>query len=211
MFRYESEMIPVLVDNLSRVFKTEYITTEFSTGNGVADLVLTTELNNENLFLNDYGLMSLFVNLFHQNKKINTGVINEKKLDKKRVKKLLQYLENDAFIVIEGDKIIRNRKYKAHTQNLISVEAKLKDWKSGFYQALRYKFFSNKSYLAYPEQYIHRVDLNLLKEHNIGLISVGQDSIQFIFKPKAEKPQDVTSYFFLSELFAQQFKSNKYL
>ncbi len=204
MFRYESEMIPILVDNLSKVFKTEYITTEFSTGNGVADLVFTTEMNDENLFLNDYGLMALFVNLFHQNKKISTGIFDEKKLNKSRVKRLLRCLENDEFIVIDGDRIIRNRKYKAHTQNLISVEAKLKDWKSGFYQALRYKFFSHKSYLAYPEQYIHRVDLNLLKEHNIGLISVGQDTIQFIFKPKAEKPKDVTSYFFLSELFAKE-------
>ena len=63
MFRYESEMIPVLVENLSKVFNTGYITTEFSTGNGVADLVFTTEMNEEKLFFNDYGLMALFVSL----------------------------------------------------------------------------------------------------------------------------------------------------
>jgi len=203
-------MIPVLVDNLSKVFKTKYITTEFGTGNGVADLVLTTEMNDENLFLNDYGLMAMFVSLFHQNKRISTDVLNEKKLDKNRVRKLLQYLEDDDFILFEGNNIVRNRKYKAHTQNLISVEAKLKDWKSGFYQALRYKFFSNKSYLAYPEHYIHRVDLNFFRKHKNNLISVGHDGIQFIFKPKAERPQDVTSYFFLSELFAKEIRKKVY-
>lgn len=206
MFRYESEMIPVLVENLSKVFNTEYITTEFSTGNGVADLVFTTEMNEENLFFNDYGLMALFVSLFQQNKMLNAELLYESNYNKNRLKKLLHCLEGDDFIAFDGDKIIRNRKYKAHTQNLFSVEAKLKDWKSGFYQALRYKFFSHKSYLAYPEKYIHRVDLDLLKEHNIGLIAVKQDNIRFVYKPKTEKPQDITSYYFLSEIFAREMR-----
>lgn len=209
MFRYESEMIPVLIENLSKVFKTEYITTEFSTGNGVADLVFTTELNDEDLFLNDYALMSLFVNLFQQNKHLTTKQLQKSSIDKTRLKNLLTHLEINDFIGYDGEIIIRNRKYKAHTRNLLSVEAKLNDWKSGFYQTLRYKFFSHQSYLAYPEKNIHRVDLGLLKEHNIGLISVGDDKIRFISKPKTEKPKDITSYYFLSELFAHQFKTKK--
>ena len=209
MFRYESEMIPVLIENLSMVFKTEYITTEFSTGNGVADLVFTTEMNDEDLYLNDYALMSLFVNLFQKNKHLTTKQLLKSSIDKTRLKNLLALLEMNDFIRYDGEIIIRNRKYKAHTQNLLSVEAKLNDWKSGFYQALRYKFFSHQSYLAYPEKNIHRVDLDLLKEHNIGLISVGDDKIRFISKPKIEKPKDITSYFFLSELFAKQLKKEK--
>ncbi|MBK9564454.1 MAG: hypothetical protein IPO37_04485 [Saprospiraceae bacterium] len=209
MFRYESEMIPVLIENLSMVFKTEYITTEFSTGNGVADLVFTTEMNDEDLYLNDYALMSLFVNLFQKNKHLTTKQLLKSSIDKTRLKNLLALLEMNDFIGYDGEIIIRNRKYKAHTQNLLSVEAKLNDWKSGFYQALRYKFFSHQSYLAYPEKNIHRVDLDLLKEHNIGLISVGDDKIRFISKPKIEKPKDITSYFFLSELFAKQLKKEK--
>ena len=207
MFRYESEMIPVLVDNLSKVFQTKYITTEFSTGNGVADLVFTTEFNNEKLFFNDYGLMSLFVTLFQQNKKLKSENVYEKCFDKVRLKKLLNRLEGEDYICFEGDYIIQTRQYKAHTQNLFSIEAKLKDWKSGFYQAMRYKFFSHKSYLAYPKQYIHRVDLALLKENNIGLISVDETDLEFMFIPKTEEPQDVISYYFLSELFAKEFKA----
>jgi hypothetical protein len=103
MFRYESEMIPVLVDNLSKVFQTKYITTEFSTGNGVADLVFTTEFNNEKLFFNDYGLMSLFVTLFQQNKKLKSENVYEKCFDKVRLKKLLNRLEGEDYICFEGD------------------------------------------------------------------------------------------------------------
>lgn len=211
MFRYESEMIPVLAENLSKAFQTKHITTEFSTGNGVADLVFTTEINKVNLFFNDYGLVALFVNIFQKNKTLSTELLYKKASNKNLLKKLLNCLEDDKFITFDGDRIICNRKYKAHTQNLFSVEAKLKDWKSGFYQALRYKFFSHKSYLAYPEQYIHRVDLNLLKEHNIGLIAVKKNGINFIYKPKTEKPQDIISYYFLSEMFVRDIEKKSYV
>lgn len=206
MFKYESEMIPVLIESLSKVFNTEYITTEFKTGNGIADLVFTTDLSKENIYLNDYGMMSLFVNLFQQKKKLKKELLYANCFDKIQLKKLLTRLEYDDFIYVDGNNIIKRRNYKAHTQNLFSVEAKLNDWKSGFYQALRYKFFSHKSYLAYPKQYIHRVDLELLKENNIGLISVEHNSIRIIHNPKSEKPQDLVSFFFLSESFAQKFR-----
>lgn len=210
MFRYESEMIPVLVKNLTKVFNTEYITTEFNTGNGVADLVFSTKLSEERLFFNDYGTMALFVNLFDKNKTVKADSLSNGQYDKIKLKKLLKLLEYEEYIYFEGIEIKTTRAYKPHTNKLISIEAKLKDWKSGFYQALRYKFFSEKSYLAFPKSGIHRVDIELLKKHNIGLISVDTDKIEFILKAKTEKPQDKISYFFLSEMFAQKFKSSAY-
>lgn len=206
MFRYESEMIPVLIKNLSKVFNTEYITTEFNTGNGIADVVFSTKLSEENLFFNDYGMMTLFVSLFDRSKTVSTDLLNSNQYDKVKLKKLLKQLEFENYIYFEDLKIKTTRSYKPHTNNLISIEAKLKDWKSGFYQALRYKFFSEKSYLAFPRFNIHRVDLELLKNHNIGLIAVDNDKIDFVIKPKSEKPQDKISYFYLAEMFAQRFK-----
>ncbi|HET9057375.1 MAG TPA: hypothetical protein VFN30_11080 [Chitinophagaceae bacterium] len=208
MFRYERDMIPVLVKNLTKVFNTEYITTEFNTGNGVADLVFSTKLSEERLFFNDYGTMALFVNLFDKNKTVKADSLSNGQYDKIKLKKLLKLLEYEEYIYFEGIEIKTTRNYKPHTNKLISIEAKLKDWKSGFYQALRYKFFSEKSYLAFPKSGIHRVDIELLKNHNIGLIAVDRDKIEFILKPKTEKPQDKISYFFLSEMFAQKFKLN---
>lgn len=206
MFKYEKEMIPVLVESLSKIFNTDYITTEFSTGNGIADLVFTTKLSEENLFFNDYGMMSLFVNLFQKEKRLSTSTLYENCIDKTRLRRLLNHLEEEEYIYFDGDKIIQTRKYKPHTEKLFSIEAKLKDWKSGLIQASRYKFFSHQSYLAYPQEYIHRVDTELLTRANIGLISVELDCIDIVYKPKTERPQDVTSFFFLSELFAQKFK-----
>lgn len=208
MFKYESEMIPVLIKNLSRIYKTQYFTTEFNTGNGVADLVFSTKLSEEKLFFNDYGVMALFVKIFDENKKIRTDLLDAELYDKVKLKKLLKKLEFEEYIYFEGVEIKTTRNYSPHTKNLISIEAKLKDWKSGFHQALRYKFFSEKSYLAFPKSGIHRIDIQLLKRHNIGLISVDNENLEFIFNPKTEKPQDKISYFFLSEMFAQKFKLN---
>ena len=206
MFRYESEMIPILTENLSKVFQTQYITTEFGTGNGIADVVLSTALSDESLFFNDYGLMSLFINLFEHNKILTADLIQARQYDKTKLRKLLKHLEHANYIYFDGLEIKKNWKYQPHTQNLISIEAKLKDWKSGFYQAMRYKFFSYKSYLAFPKTLISRVDLDLLKMNNIGLIAVDKVKIEFVLKPKSEKPVDKISYLFLSEIFAQKFK-----
>ena len=209
MFQFEKDMIPVLKDNLSKLYKTQYFATEFNTGNGVADLVFTTEMNDESLFLDDYALMSLYVTYFKGKKRLNKENLYDNCTDRIRLKKLLNFLERAEYILSDKSDFVQTKKYKPHTQNLISIEAKLRDWKSGFHQALRYQFFSHKSFLAFPEQYIHRVDTNLLQKYRIGLISVRREGIKVLLNPKKRNPEDLISYFFLSENFAQSFKETE--
>lgn len=211
MFRFEKEMIPVLIDKLSMLYHTGYFLSEFNSGNGVADLVFTTEMSNESLMLNDYGMMSLFISSFLGQKEISKKKLYKQTSDKARLDKLLIYLEDRDYIDFYEENVLLTKQYQPHTKNLISIEAKLKDWKSGFYQALRYQFFSHQTFLAYPSEYIHRIDLNLLKAHNIGLISVSLDGINIVINPKEKKPKDTTSYCFLSENFARNFKSEEAL
>lgn len=207
MFKFESEMIPILVSGLSRLYRTNYFTTEFSTGNGVADLVFTTNLSDQSLIFNDYSIMSLFVNQINNKKKINKKQLYDSSVSRVKVKKLIELLELEDFLTANGEHYIQLKNYLPHTENLISIEAKLKDWKSGLYQALRYQFFSHQSFLALPEQVIHRVDKELLKSYNIGLISVSDIDVKIIITPKVTAPTDLTSYYFLSENFAKNFKS----
>lgn len=211
MFRFEKDMIPVLIEKLSMLYHTEYFLSEFNSGNGVADLVFTTEMTNESLMLNDYGMMSLFTSSFLGQKEISKKRLYKQTSDKARLERLLDYLVAKDYIDFNDENVLFTKQYKPHTKNLISIEAKLKDWKSGFYQALRYQFFSHKTFLAYPSEYIHRIDLNLLKAHNIGLISVSFDGINIVINPKEKKPKDTTSYCFLSENFARNFKSEEAL
>jgi hypothetical protein len=210
MFRFEKEMIPVLKENLSKHFETQHFATEFNSGNGIADLVFTTKFSDESLMLNDYSQMSLFFTYFNQKKNLKKEVLFQKCNDKKGLKKLLDFLMAHNYIISDDNYFIQIKRYKPHTENLISVEAKLKDWKAGIYQALRYQFFSHKSFLAYPSQNIDRVNTDLLRKYNIGLIAVGQKEIKVLLDPIERKPLDLISYCILSENFARRFKKNSH-
>lgn len=200
MFNLEKEMIPVLIDELSSMYNTNSFVKEFNTGNGIADLVFTTKINNESIVLNSYALMSTFIQYFHNKKKISISNVNKIP----QLRKLFKYLEDNDLVHVNNDYVQLNKPYQPHTKDLISIEAKLKDWRSGFYQALRYQFFSQKSFLAISSEYVHRVDINTLKLSNIGLISVSKNGIEIIFNPKNKNIIDDVSYYYLSELFVSK-------
>ena len=59
--------------------------------------------------------------------------------------------------------ILRSNIRNGH--KIIAIEAKLSDWKNGFYQALRYRYFANQSYLAIKNGYIKNIDKSTLTQH----------------------------------------------
>jgi hypothetical protein len=205
MFRYERDMIPVLIEHLSCLYGTTYFKAEFGSGNGIADLVFTTEMTTEDLVLDDYGLMDHFVTYLSGERLLSTASQGDLG-SRSRPIRLARLLEANNFIRIEGDQIVQLRPYQPHTRNLIAIEAKLHDWKSGLCQARRYQFFAHKSFLALPENVIHRVNLEMLEENDVGLISVALDQIKIVIDPEPASPVDLTAYYFLSEKFALPFK-----
>ena len=72
MFKFEKEMIPVLRKCLSEKYQTKYFIDEFNSGNGIADLVFTTEeIDNSKNYLLDYELIYIIFKYFNRkNKKI---------------------------------------------------------------------------------------------------------------------------------------------
>ena len=56
------------------------------------------------------------------------------------------------------------------------MEAKVKDWLAGMRQARRYQTFAERVYLAIAEEYVHRVDVPLLRSFNIGFIVVADEA-----------------------------------
>ena len=205
MFRYERDMIPILIEHLSRLYGTTYFKAEFGSGNGIADLVFTTEMTGEDLVLEDYGLMDHFVTYLSGEQPFNSACKGDRR-ESSRPMRLARLLEANNFIRFEGDQIVQLRPYQPHTRNLIAIEAKLHDWKSGLCQARRYQFFTHKTFLAFPENIIHRVNLEMLKKSSVGLISVAPDQITIVSDPQPAPPVDMTAYYFLSEKFALPFK-----
>ena len=75
----------------------------------------------------------------------------------------------------------------------------MSDWKSGIYQAVRYKAFSNSSYLAISDEYLDKVDRKFLKKNGIGLITVSNSEAKIIIQAKSNKPTSIVSHYYLTE------------
>lgn len=205
MFKYEKDMIPILGEELSKLYNTKHFFHEFDSGNGVADIVLAVDVDCRNYTIVDYDLMFVIMNSFNRmNKKIKIKeFLNNTFLNKKKAVSLLDFLETNGYTEkIDTNYILIKSKYTPPIKQIISIEAKLSDWKSGFYQALRYKVYSHKSYLAISDEYAHRVDKDLLIQNNIGLIIVSEDKISISIEARSNKPSDSIAQAYLSEKMA---------
>lgn len=92
MFKLESEMIPILQRCLAQLYKTKYFVVEFSTGNGIADIVFTTDFNEESLIIKNYKMMSVFINQINGKKKLKRKELLDSSDDKKKLLQLFHIL-----------------------------------------------------------------------------------------------------------------------
>ncbi len=118
--------------------------------------------------------------------------------------KILRELKKDKYIVETSNGYY----YKVNgwlplAKDIIAIEAKLKDWKRGFYQANRYKAFADRVYLALPSNTIHLVNKDLLKKHNVGLISFDPETSikKHILEPRRTNALNENKRSFASEFF----------
>ena len=88
-------------------------------------------------------------------------------------------------------------------KELIAIEAKLNDWKRGFYQANRYKAFADKTYLAVPPKISDLVEIPLLKKHGVGLIifDVSTGKKQIGLQAESKRTLNIAKRDFASEYF----------
>ncbi len=80
---------------------------------------------------------------------------------------------------------------KNHNKDLckrfVAIEVKIKDWKQGLYQAVQYKTFAERSYLALYEDYAEGVDLGMFQKYNVGLIIFNKDEISVKYTPHNDR------------------------
>ncbi len=176
-----------LVYHLEQIFKKKGFLAkkEIGTGYGIADLVLTKldkkkcGIRKHNRQLTPLLKESYFTVLRHlpdidvdSDAMEYDELLAKTNLSSQFLKyDVLKTLERYGFVKeVEKQKYFKVNGWVPLAKEVIAIEAKLQNWKRGFIQANRYKAFADKVYLAMPEQYAHRVDQELLKSHNIGLI-----------------------------------------
>ena len=150
------------------------------TGLGYPDLVAviwdSTILNKwkedrNKLTINDIKIL----HHLYLNKKYKTilEVTIELGFSEKEVSKSISQLFSSGLI-----KFNKSNKFKAlqkseifFIQEIISVEAKLKDWRRAFDQAYINSFFASKSYILFPEKSVTEQMLNIYKNSGIGILA----------------------------------------
>lgn len=77
-----------------------------------------------------------------------------------------------------------------NNKEVISIEAKLKNWKRALVQAYKYRTFSGKSYVYMDIDNINAPLENIdeFKKFNVGLAGVSKTGITVYYEPKEEKP-----------------------
>ncbi|OYT13330.1 MAG: hypothetical protein B6I19_05700 [Bacteroidetes bacterium 4572_114] len=202
MFKFEKDMLPVIENAFYQKFDNAKFIREFNSGNGISDLTVATPNDEKpSIVINNYNEMYYLINFFNRKGKVihPKKLVSKKNLNSKTFSNLITKLLDGGYVSEQEGYYIVERLYKSPVKNIISIEAKLSKWRDGYYQALRYKCFSHKSFLAVSSKYIKNVDIDLFRKVNVGLISVLEDYVKIIVNPKREIPKDTIAFYHLSE------------
>src|SRR3989344_8288793 len=155
-FTLEKQMIPVLKNELSSLYHTQYFVEEFQSGNGIADLVFARDIEMRPTTICDYESIYLIKNFLNRkNKKITyESMLSFGDMNKNKLTHVVDQLLESGFLEEEGSYFIVTKSYQSPVHDLTAIEAKLSDWRGGFYQALRYKHFCHRSYLAIASDFV---------------------------------------------------------
>lgn len=116
---------------------------------------------------------------------------SKKKLHEKIITKLR---EIDALEEVGQDEFIPRWKYQEGIRDCLSIEAKISNWQRGLYQAYRYKWFSDTSYLALYDSKVGPAlrNIELFEKLNVGLLGVKDSGVEIYHQPKVEADFNLT-------------------
>jgi len=204
MFRYEKDMIPIIKDLFKQRYNQYLSVEELNTGIGVADIVFSKKINKRKYYFNNFELLFHTLTLLNRRNKKISEIDLASRFSKKQLNDIIEkYISLELIGELSAEGFYVKNRLAPSVTKFYAIEAKLKDWKGGFFQAMRYKNFAQKSYLALSSDYIHRADKKLFIKNNIGLLSVSKNKIKIIISPKESKPNDKIAYYYLGEMFTK--------
>lgn len=116
----------------------------------------------------------------------------------RKIGKILEDLLNAGLVTVAKDVAVKIRPLKDifFVKDIITVEAKLLDWRKALEQSLNNINFSSRSYTLFPESTISDSLLHSYKKTGVGLISF-KNSWKELLEPEEFKiPATIHSWFF---------------
>lgn len=186
----EKSMIPIIAGNggaLMGSYKKLIPIEEFSAGTGIADIVFCsydpkTVKNRKTRPLTDRRTLEAYLFLLEFSDGLSAKNIHAQLgySQKELEERILPALYESGLIDIHDDSYRVKASLETEGLNkVIAVEAKVKDWRSGFRQALRYQEFADESYLAVYEDHISPclAFKSAFETAGIGLIGVSNHGL----------------------------------
>lgn len=207
-FKYEKDLVNELVKILQEDYDIKYVVRELQNGKNIADVVYSKELQRDFVIFDEYIDSYYYFNEIITNKKKNIDELNIQNKDLlRRFKKFLKKLEKAGYITIDNNKIHIIKKVDLASKNVVAIEAKLSDWKSGLNQAITYKQYSDYVYVAIDECVYKKINIKQFEDNNVGLILVGKGHIKKVFIPKKEKDFNVDIKYYMIDKFISSINS----
>lgn len=114
--------------------------------------------------------------------------------------RILKRLEEAGYLRLEDQDIIKVNGFIDFCKKIVTIEAKLEDWKRAFFQARRNQFISDYCYIAISEDFESRVERSVLKEYGVGLLIVGPRGVTESIRAKKSNNLDTA----LKNLFVEE-------
>lgn len=210
--RYEAEMIQPLEAFLVTELHLDSLSEEFTVGYGIADIVGIRYNRQKLKSRRDSGFKPItnirelsLINFLQEKSPSSVEILTrETGLSASYIKNvLLKSLIEKGYIEREDDKYHLVRDICTFTDLVVSVEAKLTKWKGALGQAKRYQHFSNIVFVALPCQTVMKIDKDLFKKNNIGVLAVGS-SVNIEIEPKQMTPKTSVMHLYCNELFLEK-------
>ena len=201
MFDTEDELVTAFQKKthtfLSKVFnktvKRHFVISEFDSYMGVADLVIGTykpylskRSHREAVNIN---WLSPLLNLHRGDSFDLDSFIEKYNFSRASSLKMIKEYIQAGFIEEEERHQYRMIKdYDVICNEVIAIEAKLKDWKKALQQAIRYKKISDYSYVLMDESYASSAlsNLELFEQHNIGFVTMNKSQFHVHTQPSSK-------------------------
>lgn len=213
VYAFKTVFTDFLNSNLERPESPFFLVEEFDSLCGIADLVVGTSLPLDD---KDFFRKSISLNwvrpIYNMTKNqeieiddfIKTYCISKSTA----TARFKEYSEAGFLKRISKRKYRVIKEYKLFVDTIISIEAKIRDWQRALYQAVRYKRFSNMSYVLLDSKHINPAKKNIrtFMEKNIGLMSMDNKGFTIHYNPNAENAPQSHSFFRLNEAALSSFK-----
>jgi len=108
---------------------------------------------------------------------------------------VLKFMEQAGYVRrVRADEYVRVNGFLPIVNEIIAVEAKVRDWHRGLAQANRYRTFANRAYLAMPQMALRQVPRDLLQRHDLGLLALAKEHVRELVPAPRRHPTDQVKY-----------------